>query len=364
MGQRIQISNFQMMSLIVIATIGTSSLYAPATLAHYAERNSWYLVLAGGMVGLLNLSVFLKLNKLYPGQNLIGISKQVLGPWLGGVLAFLFIFYFLDVTTWVLCEFSQFFIIALNPIIPQLWYLIAGVIMCAYAVYHGLEVFARVSEFIFIITVITFFAIYVILLNQYHPEYLLPVLEDGLLEPLKGLMLSMSWFGDLMFVSMIVQHVRRTKSTASYAYGAMGVTLLLMLMSVLSCTMLFGGQTTATFTYPSISLIQNIRVFRNIERFDAALVVVWVLSCFTKITVYFWSAHRGLTDLLRLKQPRMFIIPLAVGFVVCSRFKVWGLVELAAFYDKQAWYFSLFQLLLPCLLLCIALIKTKMTKSG
>ncbi|WP_138754312.1 GerAB/ArcD/ProY family transporter [Paenibacillus sinopodophylli] len=364
MERRIIINNFQMMSLIVISTIGTSSLYAPATLAHYAERNSWYLVLIGGIVGFFNLYVFLKLNQLYPGHNIITMSKQLLGPWLGGAVAFLLLFYLMDVTTWVLCEFSQFFIIALNPLIPQVWYLIAGVLMCAYAVYHGLEVFARVSEIVLIVTVVTFMAIYVLLINQYHPEYLLPVLEDGLLKPLKGTLLSISWFGDLMFVSMIMKHVRLTKSTASYAFGAVGITLLLMLMSVLSCTMVFGGQATTTFTYPSISLIQNIRIFRNIERFDAALVVVWVMSSFIKITAYFWSMLRGLTDWLNLKRPRMFIVPLAVCFVVCSRFKVWGLVELSSFYDSQAWYFVLFQLLLPSMLLGIALIKEKMKKSG
>jgi spore germination protein KB len=364
MERRITISNFQFMALIVISTIGTSSLYAPAIFAHYAERNSWYLVVVGGIMGLLNLLVLLKLNKFYPDKNILAICTHLLGPWFGGGLAFLFVFYFLDLSSWILREFSQFFIIALNPIIPQMWYLIAGAIMCAYAVYHGLEVVARVSEIVFIVTVTTFLAIYVMLINQYHPEYLLPILEDGLIKPLKGLMLSMSWFGDLMFISMIIQYVRKTKSTTAYAMAGVGITFLLLLMSVLSCTMLFGGEATSTFTYPSISLIQNIRLFRNIERFDAALVVVWVMSSFTKITAYFWSAFRGLSDLLKLKQPKRWIIPMAAAFVICSRYKVWGLVELTSFYDHQSWYFVMFQLFIPALLLFIAWIKENLNKSG
>ena len=364
MERRIMISNFQMMTLIVISTIGTSSLYAPATFAHYAERNSWILVLVGGLMGLFNLLILIKLNQIYPDKNIITICTHLLGPWLGGILAFLFTFYFLDATSWVLREFAQFFIISLNPVIPQMWYLSAGVIMCAFAVYHGLEVFSRVSEIIFFITVTTFILIYLLLLNQYHPEYLLPVLENGLAEPMKGFMLATSWFGDLMFVSMIIQHVRKTKHTTSYAMGAIGITCFLLLMSILSCTMLLGGKAMATFTYPSISLIQNIKLFRNIERFDAALLVIWVMSSFIKITVYFWSALRGLTDLLQLRQPRRFIIPLAICFVICSKFKVWGLIELSTFYDAQAWYFVMFQLFIPTILLFIAWIKLNMTKSG
>lgn len=358
------ISNFQMMTLIIISTIGTSSLYAPATFADYAERNSWYLAVAGGIMGLINLCVFLKLNQLYPNKNIISICTHLLGSWIGSVMAFLFICYFIDVTSWVLREFSQFFIIVLNPLIPQIWYLSAGAIMCAYAAYHGLEVFARVSEIIFFVTVTTFLLIYLLLINQYHPEYLLPILENGLAQPLRGLLLSMSWFGDLMFISMVLQHVRKTKHTNAYAISAVGITLLLLLMSILSCTMLFGGKTTATFTYPSISLIQNIKLFSNIERFDAALVVVWVMSSFIKITVYFWSAYQGLSQLLRLRKPHMFIIPLAIGFVIVSKFKVWGLIELSAFYDSQAWYFVMFQLFIPAVLLFIALIKENMKKKA
>ncbi|GAA3404743.1 endospore germination permease [Paenibacillus hodogayensis] len=353
------ISNQQLMALIVISTVGTSSLYAPATLSHYAERDSWLLVMVGCAIGLLNLFVFLQLNKLHPDKNLIEICREVFGRWFGGLLAFAFICYLLDLTSWVLREFAQFFIIALNPMIPQNWYLIAGVIMCAYAVYHGLEVFARVSLIILAVTIATFLTIYVMLGNQYHPEYLLPVLENGLLQPLKGTVAVSSWFGDLMIVSMILKHVKRSKKTVRWAIAGVGITGCLLMLSVVGCTIVFGGKTTSTFTYPSISLIQNIKLFRNIERLDAALIVVWVMSCFIKITVYFWSALKGMTDWLKLSRPRLFIVPMAASLVVCSKYKVWGLIELASFYDKQAWYFVLFQLLLPSLLLGAAWVKQK-----
>jgi hypothetical protein len=149
-----------------------------------------------------------------------------------------------------------------------------------------------------------------------------------------------------------------------FALGAVGITTVLLLLSVLSCTMLFGAKASGTFTYPSISLIQNIKLFRNIERFDAVLVAVWVLSSFIKITLYFWASLKGLTELLKLRQPRSFIVPLALGLLVSAKYKVWGLIELAAFYDKQAWYFMVFQLALPLLLLLIAMFRKDGGKLG
>ncbi|MNI15547.1 Spore germination protein YndE [compost metagenome] len=364
MERRVMISNRQMLALVSLAAVGTSSLYAPSALAHYVGRDSWYLVLVGGLVGLFNTFVFIWLNRMFPDKNLITVTLHLFGRWLGGLIAFIFILFFMDLASWVLREFAQFFIITLDPTIPITWYIVAGALMCTYAVYHGLEVFARVSEIILILTLTTFLAIYLMLINQYHPEYLLPVLENGFLQPLKGLMVSISWFGDMMFISMILVHVRKTKHTVYYAVGATGIIFVTLLFAVVACTMVLGGEASATFTYPSISLIQNISLFHNIERFDAAIVAAWVMSSFIKMTVYFWSAVQGISDLLRIRQPRLFIIPLAMGLILVSKYKVWGLVELASFYDKQAWYFVMFQLFLPTFLLLAALGKTIIHKNN
>ncbi len=364
MDKHTVISNRQMLAIVALATVGTSSLYAPATLVHYGGRDAWYLVLMGGAIGIINVSVFVWLNRLYPGRNYISVILLVFGRWIGGPLALMSTLFYIDVGTWVLREFSQFFVIALEPTIPIVWYLIVGALMCGYAVRLGIEVIARVSEIIFFITMAAFIAIYSVLINQYHPEYLLPVLEHGLLHPLKGLMLSVSWFGDVMFISMILNHVRQTKQTPYYIAGAMGVILFILLLAVVTCIVVLGAEATSTFTYPSISLIQNISLFRNIERFDAALVAVWVMSAFVKITVYFWAGLQALSTVFRLRHPGRFVWPLAGAFVISSQYKAWGLIEISNFYDQYAWYFVLFQLGLPMLVLLAALARGKLSAAS
>jgi len=361
---RIQITNLQMMALIALATFGNSSLYAPQALAHYAERDAWFVVLIGGIIGLLNVLVFFFLNRLYPDKNLITICTHLFGKWIGWLIGLVIVLYLMDLASWSLREFTQFFIITLNPVIPQSYYIVTGAIMAGFAVYHGLETIARVSILFLPITIATFLTIYILLFNQYNAAYLLPVLENGILQPLKGTMVIASWFGDLMFVSMMLQHVRKTKKTASFLMAAVGITFFILIMSALTCTMVFGGKTTATFVYPNISLIQNVQLFRNIERFDAVLVVIWVMGSFVKITVYLWSALHGLKELLHIQRLRMWIVPLAAALTVVSKYKVWGLIELATFYEKQAWYFLLFQLGIPSAILLIAMIKENMKKGG
>jgi spore germination protein KB len=357
MMRRMMISNQQLMALIVISTVGTSSLYAPSSLSHYADRDAWFLVLIGILGGALNLLVFLQLNKLYPDKSLIAICTHLLGRLGGGLLAVIFILYFMDVSSWVLREFAQFFVIALNPMIPQNWYLLIGIIMCAYAVFHGVEVISRVAFMIFLITIVTFLVIYLLLIKEYHFDYLLPVLENGFTGPLKGTIVVVSWFGDLMFISMVLNHVKRSKQTVHYAVAGVIISGIFLMMAVIGCSVVFGGKATSSFTYPIISLIQNIQLFRNIERLDAILIAIWVMSSFVKITVYFWSSLQALTECFRLSNPRLFIIPLAIGIVISSKYKVWGLIEMSSFYDKQAWYFVLFQFVLPVLLLVGAAIK-------
>jgi spore germination protein KB len=93
MERHTMISNRQMLALVALATVGTSSLYAPATLAFYAERDSWFLVLAGGVIGFFNIYVFVWLNRMYPDKSLITLIPHLLGRWVGGLLAIVYIFF-------------------------------------------------------------------------------------------------------------------------------------------------------------------------------------------------------------------------------------------------------------------------------
>jgi spore germination protein KB len=358
------ITNSQLMMLITVITLSTSILYVPQPITSSAGRDGWFLVLVAGGIGIFNTLIFIWIARLYPGKNLIQINRLLLGKVLGFILNCIYIFYFIDLGTWVLREFSAFLLITFIPITPIIVYLILGMIMCSYATFHGVEVLARINEIIFFLVIFILLVIYLFLFGQYHLEYVKPILENGFIHPLKHILTPAVWFGDVMIISMLINHVKQNKNTTHFILGGIGITFFFILLDVLVCTLVFGAETTATLTYPTFSLIQNISIANIIDRFDVIVVALWVAGTFVKFTSYFLAAVQGFSDMISLENYRYLIFPLSIGWIIYARFKVAGGVEMARLFSEQAWFWSMFQFVIPLLLLCIAFTKQMLWKKG
>ncbi|RNB89699.1 spore gernimation protein [Brevibacillus fluminis] len=358
------ITNRQFMILISIITIASSILYIPRAVSQIAGRDGWLVVLVSGLVGLLNLYVFLWMERLYPGKNLMEIHQQLLGKVFGGLLNFVYLFYFIDISTWVIREFVDFLLITVEPSTPFFVYAIIALLMAVYATFHGVEVFASVSELLFPIIVGIYFISFCLLVNEYHPHYLLPVLENGIAAPFRQFLVTETFFGDVMIISMIINHVRKTKFTPLYATAGIGLTMFFICSAVVSVVMLVGAETAATLTYPTFSLIQNINIANILDRLDILIITMWMIGVFVKITSYFMGSVQALSTILQISNPRAIIIPIALSMIVITRFKVPTFAQLDDVYSAGAWYFSVFQLAIPSLVLLLAIIVNQINKKS
>jgi len=353
------ISNRQFMLLITMCTLPTAILYVPQAVTSSAGRDGWYLVLVSGAVGIVNTLIFVWLGRMYPGKNFLEIARVLLGRYLGGLFNFVYLFYLMDLTTWVLRAFTNFLLVTVEPETPFYTYLIIGGILATFAVFHGLEVLARITEIIFPIIFCTYILIFCLLIDQYHPEYLQPVLEDGLLQPLHSLILPVSWYGDVMIISMFVNHVRFTRQTPLYAVTGMGMTIFFLATAIIAAIMVLGAETTATLTFPTYSLIQNISIANVFERIDVLIVTIWMFGAFVKFSFYLMGGVYGLSKVLHLQHPRWIILPLAVCMVIDARLKATSSMHVNVIFVNSAWYFFLFQFVLPFCLLCWAVLMKK-----
>lgn len=262
------------MCLISLITLSSSILYIPKAVTETAGRDGWFVVLVAGTLGTLNALLFLWLERLFPGKNLMEINHILLGRFFGSLLNFVFIFYFIDLCTWVIREFADFLLITVEPSTPFYVYVLIALILTSYAAMQGWEVFARVSEIIFPIILGMYLLIFCFLFNQYNPQYLLPVLENGIFQPLKGLLMTETLFSDVMIILMITNHVRKTAKTPIYLIVGMLLSTFFVSAAVVASIMSVGAKTTATLTYPTFSLIQNINIANFLDRIDILIITM------------------------------------------------------------------------------------------
>ncbi|MGD8189364.1 GerAB/ArcD/ProY family transporter [Brevibacillus ginsengisoli] len=361
MGKEV-ISNKQFVSLITVIAIASPILYIPKAVTSTANRDGWYVVLIAGFFGMINALVILWLEKQFPGKNLMEINRILLGRFIGGLLNFVFILYFIDLCTWVLREFTEFLLITVEPTTPFYVYVTIGMILASFTAFHGLEVFARVSEIIFPIVFGIYLLVFCLLLNQYHPENLLPVLENGVVKPLKGMLETETLFGDIMIILMITNHVRKDQNTQKYLMMSMGWSTIFICASVVASIMDFGAETTSTLTYPTFTLIQDINIANILDRIDILVVAIWILGVYVKFTSYFFGAVYGISTALQLKNYRVVILPIALAMIVITKWKVPNFIQISTIYSQNAWYFALFQIGIPSALLLLAILRKKLIK--
>ncbi|WP_083402479.1 GerAB/ArcD/ProY family transporter [Bacillus sp. MUM 116] len=191
-----KISAFQMAVIMYPAILATSILTVPSITAPYAKQDLWISPLWACPIGILLVLVLLKLNKLFPGYNIIQYSEQIMGRFIGKILGIIFLFLFFYNSSFVLREYTEFIITTALPKTPIIVVISCMTLVSAYSVMGGVEVLARAALVFLPLFTIPLMIMAVMLLPDFKPLNILPILGNGILPSLKGAFFLVTWFSD------------------------------------------------------------------------------------------------------------------------------------------------------------------------
>lgn len=139
----VKINARQLFVLIVLFEHG-SAIVIPLGVG--AKQDVWLAILLGLIFGLLLFFVYYHLYRYYPDAPLTAYAQYIAGPWIGNVLAFIYIVYFLYIASRVLRDFGELLLTFAYPETPL--FILNAIMMLAvmYGVYKGIEVVARTGE--------------------------------------------------------------------------------------------------------------------------------------------------------------------------------------------------------------------------
>ena len=139
-----RIGQAQLAALIIQFQIGSSPLFL---LASQAGQDAWISVFVGMVCGLLLLiGVTLPIHRLEPDKNLADMFCKYFGKGVGSLFVVSYIVYFCYKAVRNVREFGDLMGMYLMPKTPISIIMIIFLMMAAYAVFHGIEVFARITE--------------------------------------------------------------------------------------------------------------------------------------------------------------------------------------------------------------------------
>lgn len=360
-----KISPRQTGELMFTTMLATVILFAPAIAAEKAGHDAWLATFAGTLFGLIPLCLVCWLGKRHPGKTIYQYSEAIFGRYLGKLVVLAYIWFFIQITSLVVRQFGALLTTAFMPRTPLSVFLISLLLIAALAVRSGLEVIARMNEFIMLLVAGLLLAVMTLSLPNWELFNLTPFLSRGAMPVLEGALVSAYFHGQIIALAVILPFL--TRPQRGLASGAAGVLAsgMLLTLGVIGTLAVFGPQLTAAIRFPLHFFVRTINIGQILTRFEVVVIVTWVAGVFIKTSVLYYCAALGVGQVFGLSEYRSTVLPLGIIITVLSITQFENVAELVDFLADTAplYSISIFFLGLPLLLLFVSFLRGKLSSS-
>ncbi|WP_042162019.1 GerAB/ArcD/ProY family transporter [Paenibacillus gorillae] len=311
MKQPERVSSIQMSMLFLFFMTGSSIVIVPAPLTSIAGNGAWISLLIATAIGMLLLAAILYLNRLAPELSLVGQSQAALGKGLTLLVLIPFTF----VLTWnisgVVIEIGIFFKNTMLKETPTYAVSTLFFIMIGFTAMAGIEVIARMAAVFMFLMFGCIVMIWILVANLYHPQYLLPIMPDGM-----GPILNASYvvygfpYSELVVFSVILAFVRKDENAQlrKHMYIALIINSLTLIASVISSIMVL-GPLSGNLKYSLYQLARLISFQEVIERIESVIGFSLIVGFYFKASILLLILIKLLKELLGLKNERLIVFP-------------------------------------------------------
>lgn len=365
MMQNVKINSYQFLILVTLFTIGTSILITPSVLATEAKQDAWVVAIVGTVIGLFVIWLFCLIAQWFPHLTFIQINEKILGKWLGKAVSLLFVLMAFLYASSLLFYSGTFLNTHLMPNTPMIALNVLMAIIIVMGVHLGLETIARSAEIFILAFFVLFFFLVLLVSPEVKFENVQPVFEART----KTIVQSTFSFIEvtaanaivlLMVFPAFVNNIKQAKKSFFIGYLIGGIVIIIF--TFLSVSVL-GVYSTAAEIFPTYELAKRINVGDFIQRIEALMAGLWIMTLYFKATLYFYASVLGITQILNLKDYRPLVIPLGMISVVLSVVIYPNVVYQQNWNETTALYFSFsIGVFLPLLLVTVYAIRKKQLK--
>ncbi|PAD85332.1 hypothetical protein CHH57_00230 [Niallia circulans] len=358
MNNKIRISAKQMMSLLMMTIISTAILSIPAVTSKHAGHDMWVSPIFSSISGLITAFIILQLHKLYPNETIFQYSKHIVGTFLSKCIGLAYLLYILLVTSIIVREYADFILTSLLYSTPLVVIIGVMVILCAYSVKSGLEVFARASQ-VFLPIYIFSLLVLLLLFHEFDVKNMLPLFEGKWKSMLHGALQPALWFNQIFYMGILLPYVKDKATKKVVGYKVILYSLIVMFSLNIICLFLF-GENVDSYQFPVFTAFRYIYIPPFFERFESVLVVIWVLGVFIKISLFYFTLCLGTAQWLGVEKEKTFVFPYGILIIIIALWVSTNLADLNKFIESTIPVLEIgLYVLIPLSLLLLSFIRKK-----
>ncbi|MGC5328499.1 GerAB/ArcD/ProY family transporter [Brevibacillus sp. SYSU BS000544] len=351
-----KISALQLALLVMSSRIAVMTVFLPVIWAKGDPKNAWIAAILAGTGGVFITWIATVLAEKHPDHSFIQIIQKLLGKWLGRVLSFIFLWFFLHIASITTRQFADILETALMPETPIPVFIIYITIAVIFSVNRGLEAIAKVAAIATPFSIVSLLFISVLNKQYFEINALLPVLEDGWSGVIYSSIIPLAWFGEVVIILMVHPYVRDKHLVKPYCLLSVVVSTILLVIMAIIVVAVFGADEASQLTLPLFAYVRLIEVADFFERIEAILVAVWISLLFSKICIYLYVGVIGVGQWLNLTVTRPLILPMAASPIIYAYVSFESIAEMKQYLTPEhfGYYALVLETAIPLLLLLLS----------
>lgn len=290
---------------IISSTFAVGILSLPRSIAEeMGTPDVWIGILFGGITTMSVGYGVAKLCDRFPRQSFYEYSHTVMGKFFGWFFNICLTVYFISMSaheTRMLAELVRHFLLDKTPytavMIP---FIFAGV----YLVVGGALPVVRLIQFFLPITLVVFFAVLLLNLQNFEINNLRPVLSEGWTPVLKSLKSApLSFLGyDVIFVLSLF--MRESTNMVKPIMVGIGVPILIYVCTVTIAVGTFTMEETIKLNFPTMELARQLEFPGGFfEQFESVFIVIWLMKIYATFVMYYYASCFGVSQLVKKWSP-------------------------------------------------------------
>lgn len=287
------VTNRQLFFIIIISTIGLSSVVMPKAMSEAAGTGAWLSLLIAAVFFVFDVLLIVHLGCLYRKKPLAEYSELLVGKVVSRIFCGIYIVYFFIFLVFFVrsaADIIQAEILYKTPVWATMLLIMA---VSLYAASKGLTHLGRILEYLGLIVLITSFILQIITFTQGNPLNNLPLIDPAETSRYIRAVPS-AIFGFLGFeVITVIQFSRRNGSKARFTAGiAILVACMFFIVLLEACYSILSIDDIVNYDYPVLTAIRrlDIAALQFAKRLDLFFIMAWLTSIFCSTSLVMFAA--------------------------------------------------------------------------
>ncbi|WP_338786879.1 endospore germination permease [Metabacillus sp. FJAT-53654] len=359
--EKAKLSVIQLFAMMFMFEMGTSLVVSYGI---GAKKDAWLAILLGMSNGIVIFFIYYRLFLQYPTLSLTRYTQKIVGKYIGWFVGFLYIIYFLYITSRQVRDFSELLVSSTMTETPLLAIHISFVLVICYVLYLGIEVLGRTAEVFIIILLLFGIAanFFILVSGSINITHLRPFLEEGWKPIIETAIHDTTPFpfGELIVFTMILPYLNKPESVRKVWLTALIAGGLVLSWTASINIAVLGVDVMERTTFPTLTTIGKVNLLEFIQRLDAIVVFTLFITVFFKASIFLYVTVISVVDLFKLDNHQQILFPIG-GIIVFSSMMI---ASNFSEYMEEArnvlrYYHPLFFFIIPLILLIIATVRNR-----